>query len=141
MDVSVSKPELFRVILAGVISPTVPILALSIAYWNGTGSKAWFPIFFIFGYFFFFLIGLPIVGILLNKRTVLSCAIGGGCVSIAPILLLDLFSLFSKNNIFTFEMVLNLGLLFIAGCVGGALFWLIAFSKKTSRVSELKTER
>lgn len=130
-----SKPELFRLVLAGAVSPIVPILALSIAYWNGTGSKAWFPIFFIFGYGFFFLFGLPAMAILLSKRTLLLCAIGGGCVSIAPILLLDLFSLFSTNRVFTPEILLNLGLLFIAGCVGGALFWAIAFAKKTSRAS------
>lgn len=122
------RNNLFRLILAMVVSPMVPILALAGVYWMETGNRAWFFIFGLFGYLFFFLIGLPLAGILISKRTILSCTVGGGVTSIAPILLLSIFSIFSENKIFTLEVIGNLGLLFLIGCVGGMLFWGIAFA-------------
>lgn len=136
MDADANNHEKVRLVLAIIISPVVPILALSIAYWVGTGSKAWFPIFFLFGYIFFFLIGLPVVGILLRKKTILNFAIGGGCTSVAPILLLNLFSLFSGNKILTAETLVSLGALFIAGVFGGMLFWVIAFAEIKSKIKK-----
>ena len=129
-----NKREWFRLILAGVISPSVPMLALAITMWKGSGSTAWFPLVFLFGYLFFFLFGRPVIGILLKKRTVLSCAIGGGCVAITPILLLGLFSVPSSNNVFGGNMPFDLMLLFGAGAIGGAVFWGIAFARtKTAK--------
>lgn len=122
------KNDRIRLVLAMVISPMVPILAISGTYWMETGSRVWFPVFAVFGYLFFALIGLPVAGALIHKKRVLSCAVAGGVTSIAPILLLSVFSIFSGNKIFTLEVMGNLALLFLVGCVGGMLFWLIAFS-------------
>lgn len=127
------RNKLFRLVLAMIISPMVPILALSSVYWMETGNTSWFYIFTVSGYLFFLLIGLPLVGMLIKKRTMLSCAGGGGVVSIAPILLLSMFSIFSGNKIFTLEVMGNLGLLFLIGSVGGLLFWVIAFAGVTSK--------
>ncbi|MBC3916002.1 hypothetical protein H8L32_00765 [Undibacterium sp. CY18W] len=69
----------------------------------------------------FFLLGLPIAGILIKKKTLLRAMLGGACAAIAPIFLLDLLSLFSAGDISLYA------LLFITGSIGGALFWLIAF--------------
>ncbi|MFZ6756445.1 hypothetical protein ACO0K9_04435 [Undibacterium sp. Ji50W] len=113
--------ERYRLILAIAISPSVPILTLATLNWQRSGSTAWFPILLVLGYACFFLLGLPIAGILIKKKTLLSAMLGGACASIAPIFLLDLLSLFSAGNVSLYA------LLFITGSVGGALFWLIAF--------------
>ena len=122
-----NKREWTRLILAALIAPAVPLLGLSTTLWQSSGSKAWFPLVFIFGYCFFFLFGLPVIGMLLKKRTIFRCSIGGGSVTIAPILLLSLFSLSSTNQTFQGDMLFHLLLLFIAGAVGGILFWVLAF--------------
>jgi hypothetical protein len=118
----------FRFLLAMVVAPLVPILTLASVYWLETGSRAWFGVFLLFGYLFFLVLGLPIAGVLISKRTILSCAIGGGVTSIAPVLLLSVFSIFSGNKIFTLETVGSLALLFVVGSIGGAVFWLLAFA-------------
>lgn len=120
---SVSKHEWLRQILASAISPSIPILALSIISYGRV-----VPLLFIFGYLSFFFVGLPIVGMLLKKKAFWGCVVGGGCASIIPILLLNSLSLFATNHIFTLENLFGYGSLFIEGCVGGALFWLIAFA-------------
>ena len=122
-----NKCEWFRLVLAMVISPSIPMLILAMTMWRASGSVNWFPFVFVFGYLFFFLLGLPVAGMLLKKRAVLSCVLAGGIVTIAPILLLSLFSSFSANNVFGGSMLLDLMLLFMAGCLGGAVFWGIAF--------------
>jgi hypothetical protein len=78
--------------------------------------------------FIFFLFGLPVVGMLLKTRSVLSCCLGGGAVAVTPILLLGLFSAASSNNVFGGNVLFDLMLLFAAGAIGGAVFWGIAFS-------------
>jgi hypothetical protein len=122
-----------RLIAAMAISPSVPITALSLAYWKGTGSSAWFAIFFGFGYLFFLLLGIPIAAIFLKKRRLLSCVIGGGVVTIAPLLLLRALSLSVSLHGFTLETLASYALLAAAGGLGGALFWLIAFANSKPR--------
>lgn len=118
-----------RLIAAIIISPSVPITALSLAYWQGTASSSWFAIFFVFGYLFFLILGLPIVAILLKKRRLWSCILAGSVVTIAPLLLLRAMSLsFSLQGI-TVETLVNHLFLAVAGGLGGALFWWIAFAK------------
>lgn len=75
---------MLRLILAMAISPAVPILAAAFAYWKDTGSTKWFPIFLVFGYLFFFLLGLPVVALLLKERRLPSCIVVGGVVTLAP---------------------------------------------------------
>ena len=127
MDMT-STREWFRLILAMAIAPSIPILALAMTMWHGSGSANWFPFVFLFGYLFFFLFGLPVIGVLLKKRTLPSCALGGGSVTIAPILLLSLFSISSTNHPFGGNMLFDLALLFMAGVIGGVAFWCIAFA-------------
>ncbi len=118
-------------ILAMAISPSVPILAISFAYWWGTGSTAWFAIFFLFGYLFFIVIGIPVAAILVlqQKRQLLACVIAGGVVTVAPLLLLTMLSMSASVFNFTAETRGNYALLFLSGCLGGGLFWLIALGK------------
>jgi hypothetical protein len=110
------------------ISPAVPIVAAGFAYWRGTGSVAWFTIFFVGGYLFFFLLGLPVVALLLKKRRLPACVAAGAAVTLAPLLLLNALSLFASAPAFTLETLLAYVLLAITGGAGGALFWLIAFA-------------
>jgi hypothetical protein len=111
-----------------VISPSVPILAVSLAYWKGTGNTAWFAIFFVSGYLFFFVLGVPVAAMLLKKRGLLSCAIAGGAITVAPIALLSLLSMSLGALNLSLETWLSYVLLFLAGCLGGTIFWLIAFT-------------
>lgn len=123
-----NKREWFRLILAIMVSPSIPMSAIATTMWQASGSTSWFQLVFMFGYLFFFLFGLPVVGVLLKKRTVLSWVIGGGCVTVTPMLLLSLFSIASSNNIFDGRTLLDLLLLFVAGCIGGVIFWVFAFA-------------
>jgi len=123
---AMNRCEILRLVFAIIISPLVPIIGFCVAMWANNGSN-WFPITLLFGYLFFFLFGLPTIGILLKKRSAISCFVGGGSVTIAPILLLSLFSLPSSNGLFDGKMLFELGLLFVAGGVGGIVFWVIAF--------------
>ena len=116
-----------RLVLAGAIAPCVPILTMATMYWRISGSANWFPVMFVVGYLCFFLFGLPTIGILLKKRTLPSCLLGGGVAAIAPMLLLDLFSLPVPANVFNVQNLIGHSILFATGCVGGALFWLIGF--------------
>jgi hypothetical protein len=122
---SLSKREWLRLILASIIAPSVPILALSIMSYGRVVSFL-----LLLGYLSFFLIGLPIIAILLVKKNFLSCVIAGGCTAITPIFLLNMLSFFAANYFFTLQNLFGYGTLFIEGCVGGALFWLIAFAEK-----------
>lgn len=118
-----NRRELIRLLLAVVISPGISIAAISIAYYGKL-----LPLFFLSGYLFFILIGLPIVGMLLKNRRILSCAIGGGCTAVIPPLLVNSLSFFATSPLFTLEGMLGYFSLFFYGCVGGAFFWLIAFA-------------
>lgn len=122
-----------RLVLAMLISPLLPILALSSVYRLETGNWTWLPIFLLFGYLFFAVIGLPVAGLLITRRTIRACFIGGGAVAVAPILLISLFSIFAGSNIYTLEMAMQLVALFVVGGLGGAVFWLIAFFGHGSR--------
>lgn len=117
-----------RLWLGALVAPTIPILGIAMWYWINTGNSTWFLLFFTLGYFFTFLFGLPIMGLLIQKKKFLNCMIGGGVTSLSPIIFLAIFSIFSKNTIFNVETIEGIGLLFVAGCVGGAIFWVIAFS-------------
>jgi hypothetical protein len=123
-----SKLQWFRLILAAAISPSVPIFALATTLSRISGSEHWFPIVFLFGYLFFCLFGLPVIGILIKTPPLMSCLIGGGAVTILPILLLSLFSLPSANNVYGGRMLFDLLILFVAGGLGGILFWGVAFA-------------
>lgn len=123
-----NKLSALRLIAAAIVSPSLPIGLLAYTYASQTGSNAWYPVLFFFGYLFFILFGIPVVGALTHSRNLFSCAIAGGIVTVAPIFLIGIFSIFSNNQIFTVDMVLNLILLFLAGCFGGILFWGIAFA-------------
>jgi hypothetical protein len=127
-----NKLNTFRFIAAAIIAPSVPIGLLAFVYANQTGSDSWYPILFLFGYLFFILIGLPVLGIVIHSRKPSTCAIAGGAVAIAPILLLSIFSIFSSNQIGNSNMALSLAALFLAGCLGGIVFWLIAFAEKST---------
>ena len=130
-----NKLNMLRLIIAAIVSPSLPIGLLAFTYASQTGSNAWYAILFLFGYLFFILLGLPVLGILIHSRKLSTCAIGGGTVTVAPVFLLGIFSIFSDNQVFTSETVLNLSLLFFAGCLGGAVFWLIAFAQVKKRPS------
>lgn len=130
---------MLRLVLAMAISPAVPLLALSLAYWKGTGNTAWFAIFFVLGYLFFLVLGVPITAMLMKKRRLLSCALSGGIVTIAPIVLLKILSMSSSTGTFTGEALLSYLLLIAAGCLGGALFWLLAFSGDKPEASLTKS--
>jgi hypothetical protein len=129
-----SKLQVFRLVAAAIVSPSVPIGLLAFTYATQTGSNAWYPILFLFGYLFFIVIGLPVLGILIHSRNFYMCAIAGGAVSVAPIFLLGIFSIFSTNQVITQDVAFNLILLFLAGCVGGAVFWLLAFAGKNTDI-------
>lgn len=136
MDASVSsKRGMLRLVLAMAISPAVPILAVSLAYWWGTGNAAWIPVFFVAGYLFFLVLGVPVTAVLLKNRRLLSCALSGGVVTIAPIVLLSLLSMSSSTRSLTGGTLLSYLLLVVAGCLGGALFWLIAFAGGSGKAS------
>lgn len=128
-----NKLNTFRFIAAAIISPSVPIGLLAFIYANQTGSDSWYPILFLFGYLFFILIGLPVLGFVVFSRKLSTCVIAGGSVAIAPILLLSIFSIFSSNQIGNSNMALSLAALFLAGCSGGIVFWLIAFAEKSTQ--------
>ncbi|MEN9865030.1 MAG: hypothetical protein RL748_620 [Pseudomonadota bacterium] len=85
-----------------------------------------------------FLIGFPVMGVLITARTVRGCAIGGGMTTILPVLLLSIFSLTSGNKIFSIGAMAWLLGLFLLGCLGGLLFYLIAFrgARQGSNMSE-----
>jgi hypothetical protein len=123
-----NKFEWIRLILAAMISPSVPILGLATTLARTSGSQHWYPIVFLFGYLFFCLIGFPVIGVLIRKRTLISCLIAGGAITIVPILLLSLFSLPSSNNVYGGRMLLDLLILFAMGMLGGLLFWGLAFA-------------
>jgi hypothetical protein len=117
-----------RLWLGALIAPVIPITVVATWYWINTGNRIWFPLLFTFGYIFTFVFGLPIMGILIARKKFFSCLVGGGAASVLPVILLAMFSIFSENTIFNSEMIEGGGVLFISGCAGGALFWLIAFS-------------
>lgn len=123
-----NKLNTLRFIAAAIISPSIPIGLLAFTYAYKTGSNAWYPILFLFGYLFFLLIGLPILGVAINSRKIFTCTMAGGGTAIAPIFLLSIFSIFSNNQIGTLDMAFNLAALFLSGCLGGFVFWLIAFA-------------
>lgn len=119
-----------------VIAPAVPILTLAFAYWKSTGDARWISIFFVFGYLFFLVLGIPVTAILMKNRRLLSCTLSGGFVTIAPIVLLSMLSMSSSTRSFSSEIWLNYLLLVFAGCIGGALFWLIAFAGENLNASK-----
>lgn len=134
MDASAQgKNTMLRLVLAMVIAPAVPILAVSLAYWWGTGNAKWIPLFFFFGYLFFLVLGIPIAAMLLKTRRLVSCVLSGGAVTLAPLVLLSLLSM-STSTRFTGENLLSYILLVVAGCAGGAVFWLIAFADRGREV-------
>lgn len=114
-----------------VVAPAVPIFALSFAYWIGTGNLRWFPIIFLFGYLSFIFFGVPVAAMLMlrKKRQLLNCIVAGGIVTIAPLLVLSALSMSINTQGFTNETWRNFLMLFLVGNLGGAVFWLIAFSK------------
>ncbi|WP_440531801.1 hypothetical protein [Variovorax sp. YR566] len=114
--------------MALVVAPALPILSLATVYWLNTGSKAWFPILLVFGYLFFLVLGVPIAAMLLKKRSLRHCLIGGGVAAAAPLVLLSFLSLFSAGSALTSQTLAVVGVVFLAGCVGGGVFWLIAFA-------------
>lgn len=119
-----------RLLAAMVISPLVPILALAMLYWLNTGSKAWFPIFIIFGYLFFLIFGVPVAAVLMKKGDLSHCLVGGGVAAVAPLIVLGSLSLFSSGSALNAQTLGTLVLVFLSGCVGGGIFWLIAFARK-----------
>ena len=78
-----NKMNTFRLIAAAIVAPSVPIGLLAFTYATQTGSNAWYPVLFFFGYLFFILLGLPVLGILIHSRKMFTCAIAGGAVSVA----------------------------------------------------------
>jgi hypothetical protein len=127
----VNKINLTRLIAALIVAPAVPLLMLSITYWIGTGSIKWITFFFLFGYAYFALLGLPVAGLLVKEKDLNNCLLAGGVTSIAPIILLGSLSMFSSNTVFEPKVILSLGALFVAGAIGGFVFWLIAFYKSS----------
>jgi hypothetical protein len=132
------KRDNVRLWLGALVAPAIPMIVIATLYWMNTGNGTWFLLFFTFGYFFTFLFGLPVMGFLIKKKRFLSCLVGGGITSVLPIILLAMFSIFSKNTIFNVEMIKGVGVLFVSGCVGGALFWVIAFSERRKPISAFR---
>ncbi len=132
-----SNQNWVRIVLAAIIAPAVPMAAFATVMWLSSGSVNWFPLVFIFGYLFFCVLGLPVMAILIERRTLKSCVVAGGTVTILPIVLLSLFSVPMMGSIYTFRMLFDLSILFGAGVLGGILFWIIAFAgfKGTARGS------
>ena len=130
------RKEARRILFAAVIAPALPLAICSSIYWYNNGSSKWFIFFFLFGYIYFALVGVPAIGFLLKRRRFSSCLLTGGLVSIAPVLFVDSLTLFSRDHVFTFQYLLTLVVLFFLGCLGGSIFWYIAFfggmSKKLS---------
>ena len=124
------RRSVIRLVSAIVISPSVPITVLSVAYWKATGSTGWFAIVFLFGYLFYLLLGIPIAAFLVRKGRLLNCILAGGVATITPLLLLSALSL-SVSQL-TVKTLVSIILLFVAGCLGGLLFWLIAFAKRSN---------
>lgn len=123
-----------RLALAAIISPAIPILALSISYWLKTGSTTWFYIYFLFGYVFFFLVGFPLLGFLIKNRSWKSCALAGGFTAISPIIFINLITLFTSFHSFDLVFFISLILLFLFGGLGGVVFWFIAFWGRSTAV-------
>ncbi|MNV07254.1 hypothetical protein D3C71_976750 [compost metagenome] len=123
-----NKVKVLRLLTALIVSPALPILSLATVYWLNTGSKAWFPIMLFFGYLFFLVLGVPIAAMLLKKRSLPHCLIGGGVAAAAPLVVMGFLSLFSAGSALTSQTLAVVGVVFLAGCFGGGVFWLIAFA-------------
>lgn len=113
-----------RLVIASAISPSIPILVLSLMSYGKLAS-----LLFIFGYLSFFIFGLPAVAMMLAEKSFWKCVVAGGIVSILPIFILNALTLFATTGLFNLQSLIGYGSLFLSGGVGGAVFWLIAFSK------------
>jgi hypothetical protein len=127
-----NKINTYRLVGAILIAPSIPISLLAFISAKNTGNSAWYPVLFLFGYLLFFLVGLPIFGTVIHMRKFSTHTIAGGLVAIVPVLLLSLFSLFSSNRIIDPNMALQSVVLFLIGCLGGVVFWLIAFAEESN---------
>jgi hypothetical protein len=136
-----NKINIYRLVGAILIAPSIPIGLLAFYYVKNTGNSTWYPIFFLFGYLLFFLVGLPIFGTVIHTRKFSTHAIAGGVAAIAPILLLSLFSLFSSNRNIDPNMALDLVVLFLTGGLGGVVFWLIAFAGEGNAPKNPRNEK
>jgi hypothetical protein len=134
-----SKTETWRFIAAACIAPAVPIGALSLAYWVGTSGANLSPFFALFGYAYFAVIGLPVMGILVVEKSLKSSVITGALLVVSPVILLGLLSLFSTKGAFDLRFIGNLGLLSAVGALGGAAFWIIAFAQQKVAVGQTAT--
>ena len=130
LAVDAKATNFLRLLVAMVVSPALPILSLATMYWLNTGSKAWFYLFLVFGYLFFLILGAPISAMLMKNRSLPRCLVGGGVAATAPVLALGFLSLFSRGSAITAQALVALIVVFLAGCLGGGLFWLIAFAGK-----------
>lgn len=117
-----------RLIVAGVVSPAIPMGALASIMWKTSGSSAWFPLVFLFGYLFFAIFGIPMIALIKDGIDFGRCAALGGAISILPILMLGIFSIGSNNAALSGRALFDLIVLFSVGGIGGAVFWLIAFA-------------
>jgi hypothetical protein len=113
---------------------------LALVMWQTSGSTAWFPLVFLFGYLFFAIFGIPMIAVLKDGASLRRCAVLGGVLAILPILLLSIFSIGSVNPALKGRALFDLAILFLVGGVGGAVFWAIAFAGYKSGAASDATE-
>lgn len=117
-----TKQENIRFWLAVAVSPAFPLAVLSIIE-----GKGYWPLIFFFGYLFSLLIAMPIMAVVVVKRSFLSCLICGGIAASVPFVLFGALAMFGDDDILSLSVLRDLCGFFALGAGGGALFWTIAF--------------
>jgi hypothetical protein len=113
-----------KLMFAMAVSPAVPMAWIAMQ----TTGTLWAPFVYLWGYLTFILTGMPLAAFAYVRGTLLACVACGGFASILPLLLLASLSMFSTMHM-TDRTVIDMLSLFVAGGLGGAVFWLILFSQ------------
>lgn len=112
----------FRLILAMVIAPVIVILLLSCLLFKEI------RLFFLaYGYFVFLVFGVPVVAAISKKRKLVNCVFMGGVIAVAPILLIETLSFSIFGRMQDSRFFIDSSIIFVTGCMGGGIFWIIAF--------------
>jgi hypothetical protein len=122
-----TKHENIRFWLAVAVAPAFPLAVLSIIQ-----GKGYWPLIFFFGYLFSLLVAMPIIAVVMVKRSFLSCLICGGIAASVPFVLFGALAMFGPD-IFSLSVLRDLCGFFALGAGGGALFWVIAFLKPSKK--------
>lgn len=124
MSWKLSRLNWIRLLVASTVCPCIPMIALSLMSFGKI-----VPVIFIVGYFCFFIFGIPVIAMVISKKSIWKTILAGAIVSMLPVFLLNALTFFATTGIFTLQNLIGYGSLFLSGGVGGGLFWLIAFSK------------